>query len=208
MSEQRSEKEIIDEAYGDEAAKTWRAPVQGYPAGIPWPVHLEAYAAYCKRWSKQTAMIDLKGRHCRGGFGTAELDELVPGWLDRVSYIGRLEARIAELEAAKDSPVSSSGWEDEEKLTVEQAWTRLCETPDITSPEEYPDHALITMEQLGSFMARAKLAIPDGWKLMPSDPGESWHGTNTAFEAYQSGYQDGRKIARETPTPAPKLSGG
>ncbi|MBZ5761526.1 hypothetical protein LAV84_18580 [Rhizobium sp. VS19-DR104.2] len=106
MSEQRSEKEIIDEAYGDEAAKIWRAPVQGYPAGIPWPVHLEAYAAYCKRWSKQTALIDLKGRHCRGGFGIAELDELVPGWLDRVSYIGRLEARIAELEAAKDSPAS------------------------------------------------------------------------------------------------------
>ncbi|MBY3055061.1 hypothetical protein HF263_03075 [Rhizobium leguminosarum] len=40
-------------------------------------------------------------------------------------------------------------------LTVAEAWTMLCETPDITSPEEYPDHALITMEQLGSFMARA-----------------------------------------------------
>jgi hypothetical protein len=45
----------------------------------------------------------------------------------------------------------------EDRLTVEQAWTILCETPDITSPEEYPDHALITMEQLGSFMARASL---------------------------------------------------
>ncbi|MCD1264010.1 hypothetical protein B5M44_04430 [Shinella sumterensis] len=48
-----------------------------------------------------------------------------------------------------------TGWESEEKLTIEEAWTILCETPDITSPEEYPDHALITMEQLGSFMARA-----------------------------------------------------
>ncbi len=45
--------------------------------------------------------------------------------------------------------------EPEERLTVEEAWTILCETPDITSPDEYPDHALITMEQLESFMARA-----------------------------------------------------
>lgn len=53
-----------------------------------------------------------------------------------------------------------TGWEAEEKLTVEEAWTILCETPDITSPEEYPDHALITMEQLGSFMARALPPAP------------------------------------------------
>jgi hypothetical protein len=56
----------------------------------------------------------------------------------------------AELDNAIDAA------EAEEKLTPEQAWTILCETPDITSPEEYPDHALITMEQLGSFMSRAK----------------------------------------------------
>lgn len=40
-------------------------------------------------------------------------------------------------------------------MTVEEAWQELCETPDITSPEEYPDHALITMEQLKYFMDRA-----------------------------------------------------
>jgi hypothetical protein len=45
MSETRTEKEIIAEAYSDEAAKNWRAPVQGYPNGIPWPLHLEAYQA-------------------------------------------------------------------------------------------------------------------------------------------------------------------
>lgn len=61
-------------------------------------------------------------------------------------------------------------WADEKKLTVEQAWTILCETPDVTSPEEYPDHALITMEQLGSFMARAQIAIPEGWKLAQKEP--------------------------------------
>ncbi len=63
----------------------------------------------------------------------------------------------AMLGAAPGSPADLLvGWEAEEKLTVEEAWTILCETPDITSPEEYPDHALITMEQLGSFMARAR----------------------------------------------------
>lgn len=67
---------------------------------------------------------------------------------------------------AKDSPVSRTGWENEEKLTVEQAWTILCETPDITSPEEYPDHALITMEQLGSFMARARPELYDADEFM------------------------------------------
>lgn len=56
--------------------------------------------------------------------------------------------------------LAETGWEAEEKLTVEEAWTILCETPDITSPEEYPDHALITMEQLGSFMARALPPAP------------------------------------------------
>lgn len=44
--------------------------------------------------------------------------------------------------------------EEEETLTPEEAWTILCETPDITSPEEYPDHALITFEQLRSYMER------------------------------------------------------
>jgi hypothetical protein len=54
--------------------------------------------------------------------------------------------------------VASAIEDAEEKLTVEQAWTILCETPDITSPEEYPDHALITIEQLGSFMDRAAIS--------------------------------------------------
>lgn len=56
------------------------------------------------------------------------------------------EARASLSDQAQDA---------EEQLTPEEAWTILCETPDITSPEEYPDHALITMEQLTSFMDRA-----------------------------------------------------
>jgi len=61
------------------------------------------------------------------------------------------------------------GWEAEEKLTVEEAWTILCETPDITSPEGYPDHALITIEQLGSFMARASTTVNNPATLENSD---------------------------------------
>ncbi len=75
------------------------APVQGYTPGIPWSLHLEAYDAYSKRWSPQPAMIDLEGRNCRGGFSTGELDDFIPGWRDRVSEIGKLKARVADLEA-------------------------------------------------------------------------------------------------------------
>lgn len=56
------------------------APVQGYPAGIPWEMHLRAYAEYCRQYGEQPAMIDLEGRHCRGGFHTSELDVFIPGW--------------------------------------------------------------------------------------------------------------------------------
>jgi hypothetical protein len=88
------------------------APVQGYKAGIPWSLHLEAYDVYCKRWGPQKAMIE---GHCRGGFSVGELDMFIPGWRDRVSEIGRLKAEVASLraslaaaEARADSAVPSS----------------------------------------------------------------------------------------------------
>jgi len=73
------------------------APVQGYTPGIPWSLHLEAYDAYCKKYGKQPALIDLEGRNCRGGFGVGELDDFIPGWRDRVSEIGKLRAEVARL---------------------------------------------------------------------------------------------------------------
>lgn len=79
------------------AAPEKRAPVQGYTPGIPWSLHLEAYDAYRKRYGSQQALIE---GGCRGGFGIGELDMFIPGWRDKVSEIGRLKARIAELEAA------------------------------------------------------------------------------------------------------------
>jgi hypothetical protein len=57
------------------------APVQGYPPGIPWAMHLEAYAVYSRLWAPQPAMIT---GGCRGGFGTCELDDWIPGWRDRL----------------------------------------------------------------------------------------------------------------------------
>lgn len=73
------------------------APVQGFSAGIPWSLHLEAYDAYCKKYGKQQALIE---GWCRGGFGTGELDEYIPGWRDRVSEITKLMAELAALREA------------------------------------------------------------------------------------------------------------
>lgn len=79
-----------------EPVKEKRAPVQGFSAGIPWDMHLRAYDAYCKRYSKQQALIE---GGCRGGFGTGELDMFIPGWREELSERTALLARIAELEA-------------------------------------------------------------------------------------------------------------
>jgi len=75
------------------------APVQGYPGGIPWAIHLEAYEVYCKKYGAQDALIDLEGRNCRGGFGVSELDSFIPGWRDRVSEFGKLQAEVKHLRA-------------------------------------------------------------------------------------------------------------
>ena len=78
-------------------AREKMAPVQGYPGGIPWAIHLEAYEVYSKKWAPQPALIDLEGRNCRGGFSTRELDEFVPGWRDRVSEFGKMKSIIPVL---------------------------------------------------------------------------------------------------------------
>jgi len=104
-TEERTQQEIIAEAYSDEARSTWKAPVQIARGGrmyIPWDIHLQAYEAYCKKWSHQVALIDLKGRGCRGGFGTEELDDFVPGWRDRVEAFGRMQAQIKALTEANN----------------------------------------------------------------------------------------------------------
>lgn len=86
-----------------------RAPVQGYPGGIPWAIHLEAYEVYCKRWSPQPALIDLEGRGCRGGFSTGELDDFIPGWRDRVAQFGLMKTALERLIALHDEPFNLAG---------------------------------------------------------------------------------------------------
>lgn len=98
MTLQRAESEVLAEAYSDEAKSNWKAPVQGYGGGIPWPIHLEAYDVYCKKYSSQVALIDLKGRGCRGGFHVGELDDFIPGWRERVDIVNTQRNTIAELQ--------------------------------------------------------------------------------------------------------------
>jgi hypothetical protein len=104
------------------------APVQGYSAGIPWSMHLRAYDMYCKKYGPQPALVDLEKKNCRGGFGTEELDEFIPGWRDELSKTVQLlrRARVAEainkelvevLEHAEDILGFQEG--SEEKITPE-----------------------------------------------------------------------------------------
>jgi hypothetical protein len=72
-----------------------RAPVQGWAAGIPWDLHLEAYSAYCKKYGPQQALIE---GGCRGGFATGELDMFIPGWREKISALTAAKNRIRELE--------------------------------------------------------------------------------------------------------------
>ena len=40
---------------------------------IPTSIHLMAYEVYSEVYSPQEALIDMKGRGCRGGFGSGEI---------------------------------------------------------------------------------------------------------------------------------------
>lgn len=77
------------------------ANVQGYSAGIPWEMHLNAWDAYAKKWGRsQTA----ERMHERGGFSAGELDVLIPGWREDLSIITKLQDELycteVELESA------------------------------------------------------------------------------------------------------------
>jgi hypothetical protein len=78
------------------------APVQGFPPGIPWALHLEAYSAYCKVYPPQLALIDFEGRNCRGGFDVQELDLFIPGWRERISTLNNDEANLPGIRRLGD----------------------------------------------------------------------------------------------------------
>lgn len=99
-----TEREIIALARDMCAYPEITAPVQGFPRGIPWEMHMRAYDAYVAKYREQTALINLYGRGCRGGFDTGELDMFIPGWRDELSERTALLERIAELEGALSLP--------------------------------------------------------------------------------------------------------
>ncbi|MGV2110103.1 hypothetical protein ACQZ46_02370 [Agrobacterium salinitolerans] len=101
----------------------------------------------------------------RGTSGIVSPEDMA-AWQDYDPYNLEAYKRIRSALSAQVKDVA--GWQDEEKLTPKQAWTILCETPDITSPEEYPDHALITFEQLQSYMERAH--NPVAWQDISTAP--------------------------------------
>ena len=80
--------------YCDDSGLMKRAPVQGFSAGIPWAMHLRAYEYYCKKWRPQQALIE---GGCRGGFGTSELDEFIPGWRDELALLAKKDNEIDRL---------------------------------------------------------------------------------------------------------------
>jgi hypothetical protein len=86
-------RELIEWARNNPSDKM--APVQGYPGGIPWAIHMEAYEVYSKRWAPQQAMIE---GGCRGGFSTGELDSFIPGWRERVGEFTKMKNRIAQYQ--------------------------------------------------------------------------------------------------------------
>lgn len=108
------------------------------------------------------------------GFSPADTTRIRAALTAALAAQADYEARIRSAIVETAQPVAvPDGWLDDGPLTPEEAWTILCETPDITSPEEYPDHALITMEQLAGFMQRAAPqppAVDDGWRTMDSAP--------------------------------------
>lgn len=73
------------------------APVQGYTPGIPWSMHLEAYDVYRKKYGAQQELIE---GWCRGGFGTRELDDFIPGWRERLSELTSLKTERDALKVA------------------------------------------------------------------------------------------------------------
>src|SRR5207253_1703909 len=51
----------------------WGSDVSHRDEGLPEAVTRRAYEVYCHTHGPQPAMVDLKGRGCRGGFGVAEI---------------------------------------------------------------------------------------------------------------------------------------
>ncbi|WP_367347605.1 hypothetical protein [Sphingobium yanoikuyae] len=100
---------------------------------------------------------DLEYRICRAiEFRTAN----TPGelrWLSQ-KFNGTREVYAVEPEclAALATPSKPDPQSREPSMTVDDAWQDLVDKDDRTSPEEYPDMALITREELADYMQAAQ----------------------------------------------------
>lgn len=95
---QAAEARVAELEEAEEQRRGRRAPVQGYTDGIPWEMHMRAYDAYRKKYGEQRALIE---GACRGGFGTGELDEFIPGWREELSEFHRMRRELAALKGGK-----------------------------------------------------------------------------------------------------------
>lgn len=81
----------------------------------------------------------------------------VPERVRRAENIAReAQSRLAALPA----PAPAEAVDDDDLLTPERAWDIHINRDDRNSPEEYPDMALITFDELADFMRRARPAHP------------------------------------------------
>jgi BMFP domain-containing protein YqiC len=73
-----------------------------------------------------------------------------------MQQVEELEARIKQLEAVLDRTINLRGPQGQHMLSPQDAWDELVNKTDRTSPEEYPDHCLITFDELQDFMLRSR----------------------------------------------------
>lgn len=66
------------------------------PTEIPWEIAEEAYAVYAARFGRDQSLERLAER---AGFSWGEMDDLLPGWRERVDLVVAQRARLADLEA-------------------------------------------------------------------------------------------------------------
>ena len=69
------------------------------PLEIPWAIAEEAYAAYVRCYGGEQTLERLAER---GGFGWLEMDELLPGWRERVDVLARRDAELREARELLD----------------------------------------------------------------------------------------------------------
>jgi len=100
-------------------------------------------------------------------------------------------------------PTTEKTLRGELKRTIDEAWQDLVEKDDRTSPEEYPDMALITHDELAGYMAHAALLSPSSGeeerigprarphlfvcKGCPAYETENWHEPSGDGETYDTG---------------------